>query len=533
MRLSPRLLTLLLAVFAAGRAFATLPAVTTPLSDRSFSPGGAAVTVDLREHFGLPGVTGQVVQFDTDLGKFNVELNATAAPVTVTNFLSYVNAGRYTNSFIHRSVPEPALGVIQGGGFGFNSSLGLYAIATSSPIQIESSLPNTRGTIAMARGTELNSATSQWFINTEDNSDELPAGANSGYAVFGRVIGTGMTVVDSLAAVPVYIVRGNAVYYPSYAGYYLTDFDELPLHGWQQGNPTFDNLVEVKRTDVVPVHPTTTSVRSVLTFSVQSSAPGVVAAALNGSDLVLTPGGGTGAATITVTATDTNGNTATSTLTASINKLAQTIEFAAPSDQPFGLAPIELSATASSGLPVTFTLVEGPAALDGATLTVLAPGTIRVRATQDGDATYAAAPAALAIFTVTPNFTSWQVENFSPAELENPAIGGPQAVLAGDGLTNLLKYALGLDPRLPANGALPLPAQTAEEWTFTYVRPPDRADIAYTVLVSTDLATWSDTGVTHELVGPVDDWEQWRARVPLSVGAKVFFRLQVEAGSSP
>lgn len=74
MRLSPRLLTLLLAVFAAGRALATLPAVTTPLADRSFSPGGAAVTVDLRAHFGLPGVTGQVVQFDTDLGKFNVEI---------------------------------------------------------------------------------------------------------------------------------------------------------------------------------------------------------------------------------------------------------------------------------------------------------------------------------------------------------------------------------------------------------------------------------------------------------------------------
>lgn len=518
MRLSPRLLTLLLAVFAAGRAFATLPAVTTPLSDRSFSPGGAAVTVDLREHFGLPGVTGQVVQFDTDLGKFNVELNATAAPVTVTNFLSYVNAGRYTNSFFHRSVRNF---VIQGGGFGVNATPQLYAIPTSAPIALEYNLPNTRGTIAMARTDAPNTATSQWFVNTVDNTTTLaPNATSAGYAAFGRVIGSGMSVVDAIAALT--IVNAGGV------------LSELPVKNWTSGQLIdFHHLVMVKRTDVVPVHPTTTSVRSVLTFSVQSSAPGVVAAALNGSDLVLTPGGGMGAATITVTATDTNGNTATSTLTASVNKLAQTIEFAAPSDQPFGLAPIELSATASSGLPVTFTLVEGPAALDGATLTVLAPGTIRVRATQEGDATYAAAPAALAIFTVTPNFTSWQVENFSPAELENPAIGGPQAVLAGDGLTNLLKYALGLDPRLPANGALPLPALTAEEWTFTYVRPPDRADITYTVLVSTDLATWSDTGVTHELVGPVDDWEQWRARVPLSVGAKVFFRLQVEAGSSP
>ncbi len=519
MRLFPRLLTLLLAVFAAGRALATLPAVTTPLSDRSFSPGGAAVTVDLREHFGLPGVTGQVVQFDTDLGKFNVELNASAAPVTVTNFLSYVNAGSYTNTMIHRSIPNAYLGIIQGGGF--TSTLPVNYVQTSAPIALEYNLPNARGTIAMARTTQPNTATSQWFINTRDNSNEFGPANGGGYAVFGSVLGTGMTVVDALLAVPTY---------------YLNDiFTNIPLKNLQPNQQELyaHNFLTVKRTDVVPVHPTTTSVRSVLTFSVQSSAPGVVAAALNGSDLVLTPGGGTGAATITVTATDTNGNTATSTLTASVNKLAQTIEFAAPSDQPFGLAPIELSATASSGLPVTFTLVEGPAALDGATLTVLAPGTIRVRATQDGDATYAAAPAALAIFTVTPNFTSWQVENFSPAELEDPAIGGPQAVLAGDGLTNLLKYALGLDPRLPANAALPLPARTAEEWTFTYVRPPDRADITYTVLVSTDLATWTDTGVTHELVGPVDDWEQWRARVPLSMGAKVFFRLQVEAGSAP
>lgn len=515
MRLSPRLLTLLLAVFAAGRALATLPAVTTPLADRNFSPGGAAVTVDLRAHFGLPGVTGQVVQFDTDLGKFNVELNATAAPVTVTNFLSYVNAGRYTNALLHRSVPGF---VIQGGGF--TATLPVNNIPANAPIALESSLLNARGTIAMARTDQPNSATNQWFINTGDNSTQLPPGASGGYAVFGKVLGSGMTVVDALGALPTYA--------------FDPPFNQLPLKNVRpdQAQLEAQNLVAIRTTIVVPIYPAGVPT-SVLTFSVQSSAPGVVAAALDGSDLVLTPGGGAGAATITVTATDTNGNTATGTLTASVDKLAQTIDFAAPSDQPFGLAPIGLSATASSGLPVSFTLLDGPATLDGATLTVLAPGTIRVRATQAGDATYAAAPAALAIFTVTPNFTSWQVENFSPAELEDPAIGGPQAVLAGDGLTNLLKYALGLDPRLPANGALPLPACTTEEWTFTYVRPPDRPDIAYTVLVSTDLATWSDTGVTHELVGPVDDWEQWRARVPLSVGAKVFFRLRVEALAAP
>lgn len=523
MRLSPRLLTLLLAVFAAGRALATLPAVTTPLADRSFSPGGAAVTVDLRAHFGLPGVTGQVVQFDTDFGKFNVELNATAAPVTVANFLSYVNASAYSATFIHRlayDYPMQKVFAVQGGGFRLTPNLD--PVPTTPPIVLESVLENTRGTIAMARTNLPNSATSQWFINTFNYG--LPSGTNGGYAVFGRVLGSGMSVVDAIAA----LNFGN-IFYPDEGHAFM----ETPIHGYTGGSLTLDHLVEIKSIKIIAPYPVPGVPTSVLTFSVQSSAPGVVAAALNGSDLVLTPGGGTGAATITVTATDTNGNTATSTLTASINKLAQTIEFAAPSDQPFGLAPIELSATASSGLPVSFTLVEGPAALDGATLTVLAPGTIRVRATQDGDATYAAAPTALAIFTVTPNFTSWQVENFSPAELENPAIGGPQAVLAGDGLTNLLKYALGLDPRLPANGALPLPAQTAEEWTFTYVRPPDRADITYTVLVSTDLATWTDTGVTHELVGPVDDWEQWRARVPLSVGAKVFFRLRVEALVAP
>lgn len=517
MRLSPRLLTLLLAVFAAGRVFATLPAVTTPLADRSFSPGGAAVTVDLREHFGLPGVTGPLVQFETNLGTFNVELNPSAAPLTVANFLGYVSRGDYDYSFIHRSEQNF---VIQGGGFYYYQG-NAYLVPSEPAIPLEYNLPNVRGTIAMARLDGPNTATSQWFFNLSDNSTMLgPTPTNGGgYAVFGRVIGTGMTVVDAIGALETIDL------FPTWIGVHA--FETTPVQPVGNSLYLVENLIKT-----VAMYPSTSGT-SVLTFSVQSSAPGVVAAALNGSDLVLTPGGATGAATITVTATDTNGNTATGTLTASVDKLAQTIDFAAPSDQPFGLAPIGLSATASSGLPVTFTLLDGPATLDGATLTVLAPGTIRVRATQAGDATYAAAPAALAIFTVTPNFTSWQVENFSPAELEDPAIGGPQAVLAGDGLTNLLKYALGLDPRLPANGALPLPASTAAEWTFTYVRPPDRPDIAYTVLVSTDLATWSDTGVTHELVGPVDDWEQWRARVPLSVGAKVFFRLRVEALAAP
>ncbi|MBP6865888.1 MAG: immunoglobulin domain-containing protein [Candidatus Didemnitutus sp.] len=95
-----------------------------------------------------------------------------------------------------------------------------------------------------------------------------------------------------------------------------------------------------------------------------------------------------------------------------------------------------------------------------------------------------------------------------------------------DGLSNLLEYALGLDPTSASAVAQPAAGVAASEWTYTYTRPADRSDLTYTVEYSTTLTGWSRTGLVHErtATGPT---ETWQARLPLNTGPHVFFRLEV------
>lgn len=142
------------------------------------------------------------VRIQTTLGVVDIQLYDTAAPLTVANFLNYVNSGAYNNSFIHRSVPGF---IIQGGGYTWNDATnGVASVSTAPPIANEysSSRSNLRGTIAMAKlGNDPNSATSQWFFNLANNSANLD-NQNGGFTVFGRVLGDGMSVVDRIAALP-------------------------------------------------------------------------------------------------------------------------------------------------------------------------------------------------------------------------------------------------------------------------------------------------------------------------------------------
>jgi peptidyl-prolyl cis-trans isomerase A (cyclophilin A) len=142
------------------------------------------------------------VHFDTNVASFDVELYDTAMPITVANFLSYVNAGSYTSSIIHRSTTyNPAdIQIVQGGGY-YISANQLLSIPTNAPITLESgSVGNIRGTIAMARGAATNSATSQFYFNVQSN----PA-LDGNYAVFGNVVGAaGLAALDAIGAVPVY-----------------------------------------------------------------------------------------------------------------------------------------------------------------------------------------------------------------------------------------------------------------------------------------------------------------------------------------
>ena len=144
-----------------------------------------------------------LVRFSSNVGEIDMELFDTQTPLTVANFLSYVNAGRYNQSFIHRSVPGF---VIQGGGFGLSGNA-VVSVPTSAAVPNEPGISNQRGTVAMAKlGDNPNSATSQWFINLEDNSGALANldNQNGGFTVFGRVVGNGMVVADRIAAFPTY-----------------------------------------------------------------------------------------------------------------------------------------------------------------------------------------------------------------------------------------------------------------------------------------------------------------------------------------
>ena len=137
-----------------------------------------------------------IVRLETSMGNIVIELNRQAAPVTVKNFLGYVEARFYDGTIFHRVIPGF---MIQGGGFTVN----MERKKTRSPIinEAKNGLNNTRGTIAMARGPDPNSATCQFFINHKDNSPlDYVAGASAGYAVFGKVT-EGMDVVDAIASV--------------------------------------------------------------------------------------------------------------------------------------------------------------------------------------------------------------------------------------------------------------------------------------------------------------------------------------------
>lgn len=139
----------------------------------------------------------QKIAMTTSLGEIVLELDAAKAPKTVDNFVQYVKAGHYNGTVFHRVIENF---MIQGGGFAAD----MKEKPTRAPIGLESrnGLSNVRGTVAMARTMDPNSATAQFFINVKDN-DFLNA-ANSrdgnGYAVFGKVI-SGMDVVDRIRAV--------------------------------------------------------------------------------------------------------------------------------------------------------------------------------------------------------------------------------------------------------------------------------------------------------------------------------------------
>ena len=137
-----------------------------------------------------------MIEFKTSKGTFTVQLFDKQAPITCENFLQYVDDGYFEGTIFHRVI---AGFMVQGGGLDANMST---KAGQRAPIknEAENGLKNKRGTLAMARTNDINSATSQFFINLVDNDFLNNKPGNFGYAVFGRV-DSGMDVIDAIAGV--------------------------------------------------------------------------------------------------------------------------------------------------------------------------------------------------------------------------------------------------------------------------------------------------------------------------------------------
>jgi peptidyl-prolyl cis-trans isomerase A (cyclophilin A) len=137
-----------------------------------------------------------VVVFETSLGSFTLEMMTDDAPVSVENFLQYVDDGHFDGTVFHRVIPGF---MVQGGGFTDD----LNQKTTRAPIknEAENGVKNLRGALSMARTSDVNSATSQFFINVVDNAFLDHSDRDFGYAVFARVA-DGMDIVDQIVAVP-------------------------------------------------------------------------------------------------------------------------------------------------------------------------------------------------------------------------------------------------------------------------------------------------------------------------------------------
>ena len=292
----------------------TIPLVTQPLENINVDENANNGTVDLFQYFDDPFTTGQVATFeleDSSLGggTTNVLLfdqEGAGAPETVVNFSNYVEDDDYVNSIIHRSVPGF---IVQGGGFTVNE-LQVANVPTDDPVVNEYSedRSNLRGTIAMAKlGNDPNSATSQWFFNLGDNSENLD-NQNGGFTVFGEVLSEeDLATVDAIAEVPIF--NGSSV---------NSAFTDLPLNFEDDSNPSVESDQNYVRYSNITI-----SQQNELKFEiVDNSNPNLVDLSIDEGELTLDyVEGQIGFSTVTIQATDLLGDSVEDTFIVTVGNV--------------------------------------------------------------------------------------------------------------------------------------------------------------------------------------------------------------------
>lgn len=467
-----------------------------------------SLSIDLANFLEITEIAGQTVVIETDLGHIPIELLASDAPRTVENFLSYVNDQSYDNSIIHRSIPGF---VIQGGGF--TAGLPVVEIPSKAPVINEFKVSNTRGTIAMAKlGGDPNSATNEWFINLDDNSQNLDE-QNGGFTVFARVIGNGMAIADQIASLPRYNFGGA-----------FTDTPLESLLGAEEPLEVEDlvALPKLYLADPLPIE-SFAGFTAVSSTNADITNPGL--ADIDGSLLTLTLAQGlVGSSDISITAQGAAGNTVQLSFTLTLEEAFATLD-KSTTVTPYQANNYQLEVTSNTvwtttGVPDWISLSETTG--DGsATLTVtLAENT-------------QAAPR-IGQFTLfgqshtvyqRANFDAWLANTFSPEQIGSMSPDKYQADSDGDGLSNIVEHVLQLDPS-DRNAQL---AQTflslGDNLRVTYAPLPETVTIDFQT--SSNLQTW--TSQTPIPLSATNDSNSQTIEIEVEKSQYPFFRIQYES----
>jgi cyclophilin family peptidyl-prolyl cis-trans isomerase len=362
----------------------TVATAITPVLANTADP--AANSITLNTHFNDTAIPGTVATFDTSYGQIEVALTDAATPNTVANFLNYVNSGAYDNTIFHRSAilnssntvvsPSNPGDIIQGGGYVVSGG-SFNHIATNAPVDDEYTTElygDVAGTLAMAKTSMANSATSEWYFNVHDNTSALDTpttdsnGVTTSYTVFGTVI-KGIDVVDEIAGLPTYNISSALA--------------TVPVTGLTSGEVkekfpvTADNLVYTDKITTVPG----------TTYIVTSSDNSLVTPTISNGVLSFKYAAGKfGTANITVNATNLDGTTASSTFTVTVPN--STTPTAGPTSTAVTAPNIK---TGTSGtFSVLDSATDSVAALSPSTVTIVtqpADGTASVN-TSTGQITY-------------------------------------------------------------------------------------------------------------------------------------------------